>query len=393
MQNENSKTGLSTRCVRSGEIANEYGSPHTPIYNSTTFTFNSTKDLLDVVDGHRPGSLYTRYGLNPSIFSIEEKLAALEDAETSLVFSSGMAAEAALFLALGRKGIVCIGDAYGGTLELLNVQLRSLNIPLHFLLGSELDKLEELLQTDVEMVFFETPTNPTIEIFDIKAIADLTHKHGALLAIDNTFATPVNQKPLNLGADLVVHSATKYLGGHSDIIAGVVMGSKQHIGEIWAWRKNLGQMLAPETAALLSRSIKSLVPRVKTQNETALRIATEIEKHPKIKQVLYPGLPSFAGHELAKKQMSGFGGMITIEIDGTYADTIKVADNFKLFRIAPSLGSAESLCTQPVTTTHHGLSEDELNRRGISPSMIRLSVGFEDVEDLVTDLKRALKQI
>lgn len=393
MQTENKKTGLSTRCVHSGELSNEHGSPHTPIYNSTTFTFNTTKDLLDVVDGHRPGSLYTRYGLNPSIFSLETKLAELEEAEAALVFSSGMAAEAALFLALGRKGVICIGDAYGGTLELLNVQLRSLNIPIHFLLGSELEKLEELLQTGVEMVFFETPTNPTIEIFDVKAIADITHQHGAILAIDNTFATPVNQKPIHLGADIVVHSATKYLGGHSDITAGVVMGSKKHIGEIWAWRKNLGQMPAPETASLLSRSIKSLVLRVKRQNETALQIATEIEKHPKIKKVLYPGLSSFAGHELAKKQMSGFGGMITIEVNGDYEQTVKVADSLKIFRIAPSLGSAESLCTQPVTTTHHGLAEDELQRRGISPSMIRLSVGFEDAEDLIADLDQALNSI
>lgn len=393
MTKEKNNLGLSTRCVHSGELSNEHGSPHTPIYNSTTFTFKSTKDLLDVVDGHKAGSLYTRYGLNPSIVSLETKLAELEETEASLIFSSGMAAEAALFLALGRKGIICIGDAYGGTLELLNVQLRSLNIPVHFLLGSELDKLEELLQTGIGMVFFETPTNPTIEIFDIKTIAEITHKNGALLAIDNTFATPVNQKPILLGADIVVHSATKYLGGHSDITAGVVMGKKEHLAEIWQWRKNLGQMPAPETAALLSRSIKSLVLRVKHQNETALKIATEIEKHPKIKRVLYPGLPSFVGHELAKKQMSGFGGMITIEVNGDYQQTVKVADNLKIFRIAPSLGSAESLCTQPVTTTHHGLTESELKRRGITPSMIRLSVGFEEAKDLLDDLNQALKVI
>lgn len=216
---------------------------------------------------------------------------------------------------------------------------------------------------------------------------------GGMVGLERTVVRSVNQKPIQLGADLVVHSATKYLGGHSDITAGVVMGSKQHIGEIWAWRKNLGQMLAPETASLLSRSIKSLVLRVKHQNESALRIATEIEKHPKIKKVLYPGLVSFAGHELAKKQMSGFGGMITIEVNGDYERTVKVADNLKIFRIAPSLGSAESLCTQPVTTTHHGLTEEELNRRGITPSMIRLSVGFEEAEDLIADLEQALNRI
>lgn len=393
MKENKNKTGLSTICVHSGELANEHGSPHTPIFNSTTFTFNTTKELLEVVDGHKSGSLYTRYGLNPSITSLETKLAELENAESALVFSSGMAAEAAVFLALGRKGIVCIGDAYGGTLELLNSQLKSLNIPVHFLLGSDLDQLEELLKQEVDIVFFETPTNPTIEIFDIKAIAELSHKYNTLVVVDNTFATPINQQPIELGADIVIHSATKYLGGHSDITAGVVMGSKKNIAEIWSWRKNLGQMLAPETASLLSRSIKSLVLRVNRQNETALRVATEMEKHPKIKKVLYPGLPSFAGHQLAKKQMSGFGGMLTIEIDADYEDTMKVADKLTIFRIAPSLGSAESLCTQPVTTTHHGLSEKDLKSRGISPSMIRLSVGFEEAEDLISDLQQALEII
>lgn len=385
--------GLSSLCVHAGEIPNDQGTPHTPIYNTTTFTYNTTRELLDVVEGKKTGNLYTRYGLNPTILSLESKLAQLEGAEAALCFSSGMAAEAALFLALGKKGVICIGDAYGGTLELLDVQLRSLGIPVSLLLGSELDKLEPLLQEGYGLVFLETPTNPTLEIFDIRAIADLAHKNNALLCVDNTFATPVNQKPLQLGADLTLHSATKYLGGHSDITAGMIAGPAELMMQIWPWRKNLGQMLAPETAAMLSRSVKSLVLRVTRQNETAAKVAQAMEAHPRIKKVYFPGLESFKGHALAKKQMKGFGGMLTIEVDASMEETMKVADHFRLFRIAPSLGGAESLCTQPVTTTHYGLGQAELERRGISPSMIRLSVGFEDPDDLINDLTQALAKL
>ncbi|HUN04066.1 MAG TPA: aminotransferase class I/II-fold pyridoxal phosphate-dependent enzyme, partial [Niabella sp.] len=257
MQTDNKNTGIATKCVHSGEITNNQGSPHTPIYNSTTFTFSTTNDLLDVIDGRKPGSLYTRYGMNLSIKGLEEKMAQLEHAEAALVFSSGIAAEAATFLALGRKGIVCVGDAYGGTIELLNIQLRSLGIPVHFLLEPEEQQLENILQSGIGLVFFETPTNPSIKIYDIPAISALAKKYNTPVAIDNTFATPINQNPLLLGADIVVHSATKYLGGHSDITAGAVMGSKDLIAQIVPWRKNLGQMPAPETASLLSRSIKS----------------------------------------------------------------------------------------------------------------------------------------
>lgn len=386
-------TGFSTRCVHAGEMDDPQGAPHTPIYNSSTFLFRTTKELTDVVEGRKKGNLYTRYGLNPTIKSLEEKLANIEYAESSLCFSSGMAAEASLFLALGKKGILCLGDAYGGTLELLDKQLRSLGIPVHFLLGYEIDRLEEILDSGVELVFFETPTNPVLEIFDIESISERAHKKGAIVVVDNTFATPVNQNPLLLGADLVVHSATKYLGGHSDITAGAVMGSEKLIEEIGPWRKNLGQILSPEVAALLSRSIKTLLVRVERQNDTASSIAKVMDKHPKIKRALYPGLSSFTGHKMATKQMKGFGGMVTLELDATKEETEKVADNLKIFRIAASLGGAESLCTQPVTTTHHGLSAEELERRKITPSMIRFSVGLEDPEDLVGDLEQALDKI
>ncbi|MCF7985626.1 MAG: PLP-dependent transferase, partial [Thiohalocapsa sp.] len=206
---------LATRCVHAGEAEDAHGSPHTPLYSTTTFAFPSTAAILDVVEGRATGSLYTRYGLNPTIQALEAKLAAIEGAEAALSFGSGMAAAAAVFLAHGREGIVCVGDAYGGTLELLGEQLPLLGIRTHLLLGAELDRLDGLLADGARLVFLDTPTNPALEIFDIAAFAERTHAQGALLVVDNTFASPVNQQPLALGADLVMHSATKYLGGHS----------------------------------------------------------------------------------------------------------------------------------------------------------------------------------
>ncbi len=385
--------GLSTRCVHTGEINDQFGAPHTPLYNTSTFVFPDTQSLVDVVQGNRPGSLYTRYGMHPNIKTLEAKLAALENAEAALSFGSGMAAEAATFLALGRKGVVCIGDVYGGTFELLDSQLRSLGVPIHFLLGSELDKLEGVLKEDIGLVYFETPTNPTLEIFDIEKISSLAHEYGSLVCIDNTFATPINQNPIALGANIVVHSATKYLGGHSDITAGAVMGRQELINEIIPWRKNLGQVPAPEVASLLCRSIRSLVIRIERQNATAHEVAEALDGLAGIKRVLYPGLTSLEGHEIARKQMNGFGGMLTIEIDADYETTTRVADQLKLIRIGPSLGGAESLCTQPVTTTHSGLTEEERHRRGITPSMIRFSFGFEDPADLIADIKQALESM
>jgi len=264
----NNTVKLSTRAIHGNSQRDANGSPHTPIYNTTTFGFSSTAALLDVVDGRKPGSLYTRYGLNPSIFSVEETLAGLESAEMAWAFCSGMAAETALFLTHGREGVICIGDAYGGTLELLASQLPLLGIKTHLILGSELNKLDALLATGAKLVFFETPTNPTMELLDIRAIAATVHAHGAIVAVDNTFASPVNQRPLELGADIVVHSATKYLGGHSDLTAGAMMGSKELLMPVWNWRKNLGSMISPETASLLSRSLRSLVVRVRQQNAT-----------------------------------------------------------------------------------------------------------------------------
>ena len=382
--------GLSTLCVHAGELEDTHGSPHTPVYNTTTFKFRTTADVLDVVDGRKAGALYTRYGLNPTIFALEGKLASLEGAEAAWVFCSGMAAEAALFFTHGGKGIACIGDAYGGTLELLGSQLPQFGVRTHLLLGSELDLLEARLREGCGLVFLETPTNPRMEIFDIASIAELAHRYGARLAVDNTFASPVNQRPLELGADIVMHSATKYLGGHSDLTAGVLMGSRALLEPVWAWRKNLGTVPSPETCALLSRSLRTLVVRVRQHNANAQAVAEAMARHPKIARVHYPGLPDAPGHALAKTQMNGFGGMLSIVVRGGRDDATRVADRLKLIRLAPSLGGVESLVTQPCTTTHHGIAPEERARRGIPDAMLRLSIGLEDAGDLIADLEKAL---
>lgn len=387
---ESHDRGMATRAIHDHGGKDPYGSPHGPIYNTTTFAFESTADLLEVVESRRSGGLYTRQGLNPTLFALERTLASLEGGEAAMAFASGMGAIASLLFAHGREGVAVVGDAYGGTLELASEQLPRLGIPSWLLLGHEFDRLDEALQAGAQLVFLETPTNPALEVFDIAAIAERVHAHGALLAVDNTFASPVNQRPLALGADLVVHSATKFLGGHSDLTAGALIGPETLLTPVSDWRKTLGSAIAPETAALLSRSLRTLVVRVQRQNETARAVAEAMTRHPAIARTLYPGLPGFPGHDLAARQMDGFGGIVTIEVDGDGAAAAGVADRLRLFHLAPSLGGTESLVTQPRTTTHNDLSDAERARRGITDGMLRLSIGLEDAADLIADLEQAL---
>jgi cystathionine gamma-synthase/methionine-gamma-lyase len=386
------KAGFSTTCIHGGEALDSQGGIHVPLYNHSTFGFPSTQALLDVVEGRTEGNLYTRYGLNPTIRTVERKLALLEGGELAFVFSSGMAAEAATFLSYCKTGdhIVCIGDVYGGTFELLADNLPGLGIRTTFLLGFEVDRLRKIMTERTRIIFFETPTNPNMEVLDIAAIADTARAGGALTVVDNTFASPVNQNPLAQGADLVIHSTTKYLGGHSDLTGGVVIGHKTLVEPIWPWRKNLGQMMAPEVAYLLARSLRTLTVRVHRQNATAQAVAQFLSGHGKVVKVNYPGLPDFPAHEVAVRQMHGFGGMVSFVYAGDAAATAAVVDRLRIFTIAASLGGAESLVTQPITTTHHGMSPDERARRGIVDGMVRLSCGLEDVEDLIADLRQAL---
>lgn len=384
---------MSTLCIHGGEISDVLGSPSMPLYDTTTFCFDSTADLLAVVKGDKNGYLYTRYGMNPSIKAIESKLAMLDGAEQSLAFSSGMAAISSLFLTYARRGIICVGDIYGGTMQLLTQQLPELGIVTYFVDSTDLEQLEQRLKSGVDLVFFETPSNPTLKIIDIAEIASLAHKYDALVAVDNTFASPANQKPLLLGADFAIQSATKFLGGHSDLTAGVLSGKADYLHKVNAWRKNLGQMIAPEIAHKLARSLCTLSLRIERHNQNALAVAQYLDAHPAVKNVHYPGLTASPNHELAKRQMAGYGGMLSFEINGGGDVAIALVDNLQLFSLAPSLGGTESLVSQPVATSHFGMPEQELLQRGITPSLIRLSVGLEEESDLIQDLDQAIARL
>ena len=384
--------GTSTRIIHNRRSHKDCNSPFTPIYNTTNFIFDDTQELLDVIDGKKEGYLYTRWGANPTILELEQGLATIEQAERALAFTAGMAAISSTIFAHGTNGVVCLGDLYGGTQAFLNNHLALLGVKVTYLRYEQIDELSTHLKPGT-VLYCETPANPTLRLLDLKALADITHQHQALLVVDNTFATPINQQPLTLGADIVIHSASKYLGGHSDLTAGAVMASQALIEPIAAWRKNLGQMIAPDTAALLSRSLRTLPLRMKEHNNKALALAQAMQQHPKISRVLYPGLPSNPDYKLACSQMSGFGGMVTIEIKGGRQAAETVANNLKIFLLATSLGGVESLVSQPVATSHHAISAEERTKQGITDGMLRLSVGVEDVADLIADIEQALASV
>ncbi len=383
-----------TRCVHAGEPHESSGSPFSPLYDTSTFTFPNSQAMLDVVTGKAEGPLYTRYGMNPGILALEEKLRSVESAGAALSFCSGMAAISATVMAFGRNGVVCVGDIYGGTHELLESQLPEVGIKTRFVLSNELDTLDDALSEGASILFIETPSNPKLEVFDISAMSAMAKKHGAKLVVDNTFATPVNQTPLTIGADIVVHSATKYMGGHSDLTAGAAMGSIADMKILWNWRKNLGQCISPEVAHKLLRSLRTLRVRVEAHNRNAQKLAEWLEQHPMVSRVHYPGLKSHPNHAVAARQSNGgFGGMLSFEVNGTSEDTVGVVDACELFAIAPSLGGVESLILQPAACTHYAMGADERARRCIRDQLVRCSIGLEDVEDLIADLDQALAQI
>lgn len=379
-----------TQCIHNDTYRNAQGSPQPPLYDTSLFAFESTQAMRDVIDGKTPGAFYSRYGLNPTIMALEGKLAQLDHAEASLAFSSGMAAISALFMRFAAQGILCLGDVYGGTKQLLTRQLPELGIKTFSLSQTDLDTVETAIQThQPRLVYLESPSNPTLQLQDISGLAELAHANGALLAVDNTFATPINQCPIDLGADFTVQSATKYLGGHSDLTAGVLSGCRLELEYINAWRKNLGQTIATEVAHKLSRSLLTLALRVERHNDNAQLIADYLDAHSKVRKTCYPGLASHSQHMLAKQQMSGFGGMVSFYIAGDGSMAERFIDLLKVFSIAPSLGGVESLATQPIYTSHYGLSEEILRQADVDGSLIRLSIGLEDINDLIDDLEQA----
>jgi cystathionine beta-lyase/cystathionine gamma-synthase len=363
----------------------------TPIYETTTFVFDSAQEVLDYNEGRSSKFLYSRYA-NPTVVAVEEKIAALEGADRAFLMSSGQAATTNALLGLLASGdeIVCSSAIYGGTLHLLADLLTRFGIRPRFVSLDELRQPGTLFSAATKMVWFESPINPTLRCVDIAAIADACRARRVISAIDNTFASPVNQQPIALGVDLVMHSATKYLNGHSDVTAGVLAGSDALMESVLKARKLLGGVLDPYPAYALGRGLKTLGLRMARHNASALAVAEWLERSGRVERVYYPGLPSHPDHAIASRQMRGFGGMVCVDVGGGYERAASFFDRLNVFRRAASLGGVESLCSLPVLTSQWGHSEEELRRAGVTRSMARLSVGLEDVADLVADLDQAL---
>jgi cystathionine beta-lyase/cystathionine gamma-synthase len=384
--------GFSTTLIHEGEGRIDRPAPlTTPIYETTTFVFDNAEQIRQYNAGARGRFLYSRYE-NPTVVALEQKLAAADGAEAALAFGSGMAAASTLLLALLQAGdeVVCSAAVYGGSFHLLHDFLTRFGITTRFASLEELAAPEQLPGERTRLLWFETPVNPTMRCLDVRAIAAACRARGVVSVIDNTFATAVNQRPFELGVDLAMQSASKYLGGHSDVTAGVVTGPAALVKEIEMARRKLGGVLDPQPAYLLVRSLKTLAVRVERHNASALAVARAIEGHPRVRQVLYPGLPSHPDHALAKSQMSGFGGMLCIDVVGGEDAACRAFDRFRVIKRAASLGGVESVCSLPILTSQWGHSDAQLAAAGITRGMMRVSIGLEDPADLIADLDQAL---
>jgi cystathionine gamma-synthase len=364
-----------------------------PVHLTATYKFDRSDDLIDVVQ-NRSGYLYSRWE-NPSVVEVEKELAALEGYDKALGFGSGMAAITTAILANVKSAsrIVAIRELYGGTFEFFNDVLPKLNVAVAFGNCGDTALLLEEIEKGADVLYLETPTNPLLRVVDVKPLAAAAHKQGAVVVLDSTFASPINQRPLDLGVDVVVHSATKYIGGHHDITAGFLCCKKPYFENLWTYRKILGGVMDPLTAFLALRGLKTLELRIQRQNKSAMKIAAFLEKHARIKTVYYPGLSSHPDHEIARRQLKGFGGMLSFEIDGDFDQTKGFMDRLNVIKLATSLGGVTSLANQPVTNTHAALSPENRAKAGISESLVRLSVGIEPLEVLLDDIKKALEDI
>ena len=383
--------GPGTRAVHGGHAVAP-GPLTTPIVQTSTFAFASAEEMRRCVAGDDELFLYTRYA-NPTVRALEETLATLEGGEAALALSSGMAAMTSAVFSLVCAGDEVLGSAslYGGTLRLLIDTLPRFGIAGRLLSNQELARLDSVAGPRARVLIIESPTNPTLEIVDIAAVCAAAHARGIAVIVDNTFATPHVQRPLALGADLVMHSLTKSLSGHSDLIAGALAGSRERIDAARAMMKVLGGCMDPHAAFLARRGTKTLHLRVERQCANALALARRLEGHPRVRRVLYPGLPSHPGHAIACKQMSAFGGMVTLELPGGLAAAERFYDRLELVARAASLGGVESLVSLPVHTSHYGLSPEKLREAGVDPGMVRLSMGVEDADDVVADVEQALE--
>ncbi len=386
------RKGLATRLIHTAEGAQPGALPlTTPTYETTTFVFASAAALQEYVEGDRQRFFYSRYE-NPSLTSLEAKLAAAEDAEAAMVFGSGMGAIAATLIGLLSSGdeVVCSAAIYGGTLHLLQSVLSRFGVTTRFVELDDLRDAARVIGPQTKVVWFESPINPTLRCLDIARVAAACRAAGVLSVMDNTFATPYNQQPLALGVDLVMHSATKYLNGHSDVTAGAIMGPRALVDRLVPVRKLVGAMLDPTAASLVSRGLKTLDVRMERHNANALGLARAFEGDRRIAAVRYPGLASHPDHAIAAAQMRGFGGMVTLDLPGGFEAAVRFFNRITVFQRAASLGGVESLCSLPVLTSQYGWTDEQLARAQVTRGMVRLSVGIESLDDLVADVDQAL---
>ncbi len=381
-----------TRVIHTGEGSWPDAAPLTaPIYQTSTFLFSSAEELRRHQAGEAGQFIYSRYG-NPTVVAAEEKLAVLHGAEAALLFGSGMAAVSTTILGLASAGdeVLCCGAIYGNTLGFLTQVATRLGLAVRFLSIEDTREPSRAFGPRTRLLWFESPINPTLRCLDIAAVARACRARGVVSVIDSTFASPVNQRPLERGVDLVMESATKYLGGHSDVTAGMVAGRRTLLDPLRTTRRLLGTVIEAGPAWLLARSLKSVDVRVRRHNENAMAVARWLAADPRVSRVLYPGLPGHPDHEIARAQMDGFGGMVTFDLDGSYDRAARLFDRLRVFRRAASLGGVESLCSLPVLTSQYGWDDQQLARAEVTRGMVRLSVGLEDQTDLIADLDQAL---
>jgi cystathionine gamma-synthase len=385
----------STESVHAGvERARAGRSLAQPIAQTATFTFDDTADLERYFDGRDPDlerQEYGRYG-NPTVRELERRIAALDGAEDSAVFASGMAAITTTLLALLKAGdhVVVFKDAYRRTRQFASGMLARFGVEHTVVAATSIDELAAAITPKTKVAITESPTNPYLRCIDLERFASVCKDARVRSIVDATFATPINARPLALGVDLVIHSGTKYLGGHNDVLAGTVAGSASLVSLVRDARGVLGGVLDPHAAALVGRGLKTLALRVARQNATGLAVARALEGHAAVERVFYPGLGSHPDHEIASRQMAGFGGVVSFVVRGGREGAARTIDRFKLATIAPSLGGVETLVEQPAIMSYHELSNEDLTRMGIEPGLIRLSVGVEDEADVVADLLQAL---
>ncbi|MEW6510390.1 MAG: PLP-dependent aspartate aminotransferase family protein [Bacteroidota bacterium] len=395
---------LPTRAIHGSRLSAYQGPVAPPIIQTSTYRFADSADAMRYAQGDPEVYVYTRYH-NPTVAEAQERLALMMRAEKALLFSSGMAAITSAILSIVRNGdeILSTPALYGGTYRFFRDILPRHGVTVRYVRPDGLEAIERLATRRTKLVYFETPTNPTLQIVDIAALVHHTRAAGRrvrktiVTMADNTFATALNQNPFALGVDVVVESATKYLGGHSDIMAGVAAGSRGFIAGAHTQLKYYGGCADPFAAFLLLRSLKTFDLRVRRQNSNALALAEYLQRHARVKRVLYPGLPSHPGHETARSQMAasgepGYGGMVTIEVAGGARAAVRVCDALRVTINAMSLGGVESLVSIPVYSSHVRMTSRELSRHGVTPGMIRISVGIEGIEDLKQDFDRALRR-